>query len=234
MKRQIKQIYNLMPSYPRQMIRKFGPVAWLRQRYFEEDTTLHDAYYTEAYYDDFGPSRDSAPVLCRSMIDYFRPADVLDVGCGTGEYLEAFRGAGISGHGVELATVAIEQCRRKGLEVARVDLSQVTELPWTADLVYSFEVAEHISKKSAVGFVRALTAAARKHVCMTAAQPGQPGLCHVNCQPKSYWIQLFAERGFDFDEAMSSRLERENTEAKLVGYLCRNLMIFHAPTEQHS
>ena len=165
MKRLIKRTYKLLPSPLRQMVGGFGPVARLRQRYFEQDSRLHDEYYTDAYYhEDLGPTRQSAPAMCRSMIEYFGPADVLDVGCGTGEYLEAFRNAGIPGHGVELATVALEQCRRKGLEVARVDLSRETELPWTADLVYSFEVAEHIPKRSAIGFVRALTAAAQAYL----------------------------------------------------------------------
>ena len=54
----------------------------------------------------------------------------------------------------------------------------------------------------------------------------------MNCQPKSFWIRLFAERGFDFDEALTGRMERENTEAGLAGWLCRNLMIFHAPAER--
>ena len=89
--------------------------------------------------------------------------------------------------------------------------------------------AEHIPEESAPGFVRALTAAARRHVCLTAAAPGQVGLCHVNCQPKSYWIRLFAGRGFVFDEALTGRWQRANTEADLATWLCHNLMIFHAP-----
>jgi predicted TPR repeat methyltransferase len=101
---------------------------------------LHDEHYTAAYYEeDCGATRRSAPAMCRAMLRHLGPADVLDVGCGTGEYLEAFRDADLPGRGVELATAALEQCRANGLEVDRVDLSKGQGLPWTADLVFSFE-----------------------------------------------------------------------------------------------
>jgi SAM-dependent methyltransferase len=233
MKGLLIRTYRVMPSPLRRRASSLGPFVWLRQRYFERDTALHDDLYTAAYYEEeLGPTRQSAPAMCRAMLRHLGPADVLDVGCGTGEYLEAFRAAGVTGHGVELATAALEQCRAKGLDVARVDLSKGQELPWTADLVYSFEVAEHIPEEAAIGFVRALTTAARKHICLTAAAVGQAGLCHVNCQPKSFWIRLFADRGFAFDEVLTSRWECENAEAGLASWLCGNLMVFHAPSER--
>ena len=207
MKRLLIRTYRLVPMPLRRRVSRIGPVAWLRRRYFERDTALHDEFYNEAYYEeDFGPTRQSAPAMCRAMLRHLGPADVLDVGCGTGEYLEAFRNAGVPGRGVDLATAALEQCRAKGLEVARIDLSKGQELPWTADLVFSFEVAEHIPGEAAIGFVATLTAAAQA-ICLTAAAPGQAGLCHVNCKPKSFWVHLFADRGFAFDEGADRPVE---------------------------
>jgi SAM-dependent methyltransferase len=134
MKRLLIRTYRLVPSALRRSVSRTGPLAWLRQ-YLERDTALHDEYYTAAYYEeDCSPTRQSAPAMCRAMLGYLEPADVLDVGCGTGLYLEAFRNAGVPCRGVELATAALEQCRAKGLEVARVDLAKGEELPWTADL----------------------------------------------------------------------------------------------------
>ena len=157
--------YHLVPLPLRRRAATIGPIAWLRRRYVERDTGLHDEYYTAAYYEeDCGATRQSAPAMCQAMLRYLRPADVLDVGCGTGEYLEAFRDAGVPARGVELAIAALEQCRAKGLDVARFDLSKGQELPWTADLVFSFEVAEHIPEDAANGFVGALTAAAQAHL----------------------------------------------------------------------
>ena len=45
-KRLLIRIYRLVPLPLRRRASKFGPVVWLRQRYFERDTGLHDEYYT--------------------------------------------------------------------------------------------------------------------------------------------------------------------------------------------
>ena len=66
---------------------------------------------------------------------------MIDVGCGSGEFLDEFRKAGIPGHGIELADAGLRRCREKGLDVVKLDLTKAPSLPWEADLVYSFEVA---------------------------------------------------------------------------------------------
>jgi predicted TPR repeat methyltransferase len=165
-KRLLRKICHATPTGVRKALNMVRPIADLRRRYFESDTLLHDDYYTDHYYehDVLGPAMQSAPRICRAIIERFRPADVIDVGCGTGDYLAAFREAGIEGHGIELASAALKRCREKGLDVARIDLMTARELPWRADLVYSFEVAEHIPESAAVTFVRAIAASAKKHV----------------------------------------------------------------------
>jgi SAM-dependent methyltransferase len=223
--------YRLVPEGLRRSVSRTGPFSWVRQRMFEADSSLHDTYYTEEYYeqDVIGPAAQSAPFMADDMIRHFAPADVVDVGCGSGDYLAAFRDRGVLGHGIELAEAALRLCQAKGLDVIKFDLSTAAELPWKADLVYSFEVAEHISPASAARFVEALTGSARKHVCLTAAAPGQDGLCHVNCQPKPYWINLFRGRGFTHDEGLTESWQQANQARSLAGWLCHNLMVFHAP-----
>jgi 2-polyprenyl-3-methyl-5-hydroxy-6-metoxy-1,4-benzoquinol methylase len=48
--------------------------------------------------------------------------DVLDLGCGRGEFLELMREAGIPARGVEASAEAVAVCRSKGLEVEQADL----------------------------------------------------------------------------------------------------------------
>ena len=219
---------------PGRRVSRIGPVAWLRRRYFERDTALHDEYYNETYYEeDFGPTRQSSPAKCRAMLRHLGPADVLDVGCGTGEYLEAFRNAGVPGRGADLATTALEQCRAKGLEVARIDLSKGQELPWDRRPGLQLR-SRRAHPRGGCHRVRRDPDRRGKHICLTAAAPGQAGLCHFNCKPKSFWIRLFADRGFAFDEALTGRWERENVEAGLAPWLCHNLMVFHAPDQRRA
>ena len=63
------------------------------------------------------------------------------------------------------------------------------------DLVWCFEVAEHIHPKFVDIFVNNLTRHS-KVVALSAAPPGQGGEGHFNEQPKSYWEKKFADRGY--------------------------------------
>jgi hypothetical protein len=80
MKRLLIGTYRLAPLPLRRRVSRIGPVAWLRRMYFERDTALHDEFYNEAYHEeDFGPTRHSAPAMCRAMLRHLGPSDVLDV-----------------------------------------------------------------------------------------------------------------------------------------------------------
>lgn len=229
-KQRSQSLYRRIPSRARDWLRTLGPIAAFRKRHFESDTSLHDSYYTEEYYERdiamFAPK--DAPILGRFILEHFRPASVIDVGCGSGDFLKVLCDAGVEGHGVELATAGLKLCWERGLDVRRLDLTTAEALPWTADLVYSYEVAEHVPESSAVNYVRLLTSAARKHICLTAAPPGQMGLCHVNLQEKPYWIELFRAAGFTFDRELTARWERENAEQAASEWFHTNLMVFHA------
>jgi hypothetical protein len=220
---------RLFPSSLRTRLLRFGPAARLKGFVDVSDTSLHDEYYDERYYEEeIGETaRPSAPFISGYMMARFHPAEVIDVGCGSGEFLDEFHKAGIASHGIELAEAGLRRCRDKGLDAVKLDLTEAPSLPWEADLVYSFEVAEHLKASAAEHFVGLIARAARRTVCFTAAAPGQPGLGHINCQPKSYWINYFQAAGLVYDPEESSRWEEENRSNKLPGWFCHNLMVFH-------
>ena len=58
------------------------------------------------------------------------------------------------------------------------------------DLVVSLETAEHIDKKFAQTFIDTITSLGNL-VLFSAAQIGQGGVNHVNCQSLQYWEDLF-------------------------------------------
>lgn len=58
----------------------------------------------------------------RKYLHLFQPEQkVLDIGCGTGVFLEMLREANISGVGVESSQEEFAQCKKKNLEVHQVD-----------------------------------------------------------------------------------------------------------------
>lgn len=71
---------------------------------------------------------------------------VLDIGCGRGEFLEQMRQAGVSARGIDLSEEAVALCRTKGLEAEQADLYEY--LPALADSsldgIFCAQVVEHL------------------------------------------------------------------------------------------
>jgi trans-aconitate methyltransferase len=188
----------------------------------------HDVVYSEDYFAKYvdGPAMRAAPFMARSMVELFHPQSVIDVGCGTGALLMAFRDHGCCVRGFEYARAALRVCRERGLAVHKFDLERYRSTPTERyDLATSFEVAEHLPEKVADRFVALLCELAPVVAC-SAALPGQLGNDHVNCQPQSYWIAKFARRNYRLDEQASHSLSSEWRSNNVIGYYWENLMVF--------
>jgi SAM-dependent methyltransferase len=106
-----------------------------------------DAYKYVGFEDQFRGSQDTIRERLRSYLPYFEGAkDVLDVGCGRGEFLELLRGNGITARGLDLNHEMVEVCRARGLEVAEADV--VSHLEGLADGslggLFAAQVVEHL------------------------------------------------------------------------------------------
>ena len=225
-----REVYKkVVPESVRNWVRSNSVFRKLRDLY-RANTGRHDQFYTAEYYDDKyreGPATKAAPYVVEDIVKHLNPKSFLDIGCGPGEYLLCMRDRGVEVHGVDLASIAVERCVGLGLDVQKHDLTKPGPMPWVVDVVFSAEVAEHLIPSTADVFVDKLTGAAKQHVIMTAARPGQEGENHFNCQPKSYWVDKFAQRGFDYDEALTQQLEQRYVELQLADWFQSNLMVFH-------
>jgi SAM-dependent methyltransferase len=141
-------------------------------------------------------ARRSARAVIPAILEYIRPATVIDVGCGTGSWLAAFRDAGVEdvwgvdGGYVEVARLEIPP----GRFLAR-DLGLPFGRGRRFELVMSLEVAEHLPAEGAETFVRSL-ASLGPVVLFSAAAPYQGGTHHVNEQWPAYWSALFEAIGY--------------------------------------
>lgn len=72
--------------------------------------------------------------------------ELLDIGCGRGEWLEILRDEGLVAGGLDLNHVLVEECRAKGFEVAEQDaLSHLRSLPDNSlGAITAFHVIEHL------------------------------------------------------------------------------------------
>jgi SAM-dependent methyltransferase len=74
----------------------------------------------------------------------------LDVGCATGDFLEAARRAGVvEVRGVELSEFAAAQARGRGFDVARGDFASLVLPPGSFDVVTMWDYVEHVPDPAA-------------------------------------------------------------------------------------
>jgi len=70
---------------------------------------------------------------------------VLDVGCGSGFFLETAKKAGWQAIGTEFGNESIAHCREKDIEVYEGDILRIDLPKESFDVITSFEVIEHLS-----------------------------------------------------------------------------------------
>jgi SAM-dependent methyltransferase len=82
-------------------------------------------------------------------------ADVLDVGCGRGEFLDLLRQAGISARGLDLNFEMVELCRARGLDVTHGDaLGYLRGLPdESLGGLFAAQVVEHLPPDYLLAFL---------------------------------------------------------------------------------
>jgi SAM-dependent methyltransferase len=81
-----------------------------------------DSYKYVGFEDRYRGSQDDIRARQIAYLPYFAGAsDVLDLGCGRGEFLELLRENGVGGRGLDVNHEMVEVCRERGLNVAEGD-----------------------------------------------------------------------------------------------------------------
>jgi SAM-dependent methyltransferase len=164
----------------------------------DKDSHTYDSLFYE--YQREGSAR-SALSLLPAVIEALGVGSVLDVGCGAGAWLSAYRQldivdcTGVDGDYVDRSLLVIDQDAFHPR-----DITQPFDFQRKFDIVQCLEVAEHVPPQTSQALVDNLTRHG-KMVLFSAAVPGQGGKGHINEQPYEYWRDLFVERGyrlFDF------------------------------------
>lgn len=175
-----------------------GPEPKLQPANYRYDHAFFDAQSTG--------SLASARAVVPLVQSCLRPLSVLDVGCGIGTWVAAWRDAGVrDAHGVDGEYVTDDRLLVDTRSFHRIDITQPFRLGRDFDLVQCLEVAEHLPREAASTLVANLAAHAPM-VLFSAAPPGQGGENHINEQPPGYWRDLFRDRGFELFDFFRERL----------------------------
>lgn len=184
-------------------------------------------HYSRRFYGRIG-AEDGAGrrAVVRHLVDLAPVRSVLDVGCGTGQWLAAFRSCGVEDLvGIDGPWVPRQLLAVPEAHVLVQDLTRPEPPGRRFDLAVCLEVAEHLSAGSAAGLVDLLVEAAPL-VLFSAAVPGQGGSGHVNEQWPPYWASRFAERGYVVVDALRPVLWDDE---RVPPYMRQNLLVYARP-----
>jgi len=162
---------------------------------------------------------ETAPTMIGGILDLYPGVRrAVDFGCGTGVYVRELRTRRVDATGYEYGESARLIAREQlGVDLLPFDLREFATPGRSFDLALSLEVAEHLIPELGDRLVEVCCAAAPR-VIFSAAHPGQPGQGHIHLQPKSFWIERFARRGFRFDVARTQSLETHLRSGLVRGF----------------
>ena len=99
--------------------------------------------------------------------------DVLDIGCGRGEFLDLMREADVNARGIDLSDESVNLCLTKGLQAEKADLfTYLKDLPDGAlDGIFSAQVVEHLPPERLPEMIRLASAKLRRDGVIVVETP---------------------------------------------------------------
>ncbi len=148
----------------------------------------------------------SPEVIVPMLYEIIQPKNVIDIGCGVGTFLYAFKKIGVN----EVMGLDGDWVNKKLLakylepdEFKSINLSEFVDVKKKYDLAICLEVAEHIAEEYSDNLVKTLVNASDV-IIFSAASPYQQGQHHINEQWPDYWINKFLKHDFHFLDILRS------------------------------
>jgi len=135
--------------------------------------------------------------------EFFKPQNVLEVGCGLGPRVYAMNQIGLQAHGIELSQYAVD----KSLELTNITQGDILELPYKEefDLVIAYDLLEHIEYNNLDLAINNLIKATTEHILISVPVLGDPNLnadpTHKIRESKEWWIKQFSNKNLKLIKA---------------------------------
>lgn len=194
---------------------------------------LNNEYDINFYKNQYKNNLRSAEKIIKIILDYVNMVDkrnisVVDLGCGSGNWLSIFEK-----HGCEILGIDGNNAQ-KYLKISRdkfyeFNLKEKLNLNRKFTLATSFEVAEHIEPECADIFIDSLTNLS-DIIFFSAAIPFQRGAHHVNEQWPTYWIEKFEKRGYSVIDCVREQIWNDS---EIRGFYAQNIFLFCKNTEKN-
>jgi SAM-dependent methyltransferase len=155
--------------------------------------------FNSGYYQSFSDaSAASARIVVPYLMALFGPTSVIDVGCGSGHWLDAFGALGVERLvGLDIGEVPEGDPAVRNHWLRKTDLSKPFGMAERFGLALSIETLQYLPEAREEGFIKDLAALAPIVVFSTSVPMQQwpaPGDPIERWQ--GYWPPLFADNGF--------------------------------------
>jgi 2-polyprenyl-3-methyl-5-hydroxy-6-metoxy-1,4-benzoquinol methylase len=122
----------------------------------EIESDYYDKYYDNGYYDTKNENNNILGWIFgriykkkeKYILSYFKEKDnisILDIGCGTGEFLTSLKSGKFHKYGIEINKTGFHKCLDKGLEVFNQDISEIDFKDKKFDVITLWHVLEHLA-----------------------------------------------------------------------------------------
>lgn len=164
--------------------------------------------------------RDAANLLSPKLEQMYSPRSVIDIGCGSGIFLDPFdcEVLGVDGEPTGGSFLHPSQFKQADLRLPQ-DFGKF-------DLAICLEVIEHLQPEYEDILIETIVKSA-DIVVFSGAKPGQVGTNHYNCQTQEYWRNKFKAHGFEWSEDTFTILNfmSEYSEFDKCPWLKENIMV---------
>lgn len=182
-------------------------------------------YSDEFYKINAKESFESAKKIINILIKYYAPKSVLDIGCGVGTWLKAWKEAsatkvlGIDTNEMPENALYIP---RKNIKVFDFEVDKL-DIEDKFDLAMSLECFEHITKKHEDNAFNTLVNSA-DIILFSAGIPFQVGTNHINCHKLAYWVDKFKQKGYKCYDII--RPECIKQSLNVGSWYMQNILVF--------
>lgn len=183
--------------------------------------------YDQAFYAGINQTTASSAALVSTLLtERFPVRSAVDIGCGEGVWLAAFKGRGAA----DVLGIDGDYVNRERLAIPKdcfhaADLTKPIQLGRRFDLALCLEVAEHLPAERGATLVRDLTALSDL-VLFSAAIPFQGGTEHINEQWQDYWRDLFKAHGYEPCDLIRPALWGDE---RIAWYYQQNMILYGKP-----
>jgi O-antigen chain-terminating methyltransferase len=176
--RQIRQEYERLIHTELRVIRQRAPSAEPNPSPGLPAPLPADGFDYGRFAERFRGTEDYVRGCAEFYLPFFAACEnVLDIGCGRGEFLSLLRDKGIQARGIDLSPESVAQCRKNGLDAEAADL-----FPYLAghldefDGIFCAQVVEHLEPRSLPEMIRLCAASLRRGGILAIETPNPESL----------------------------------------------------------